>query len=306
MKIRDFELVVRVAEAGSMSLAAQQLNLTPAAVSAAIRRIEEALGVRLFERTTRSLHPTDEGLVLLEGCQAIVERWQRALDDLRGERAEVRGTVLLSAPVDTTYQILGGVIEELAREHPGLRVVVQASDVVRPLLRDAIDMAIRYGRLEDSSLSARKLVACPAVLVASPSYLAEHGTPTRPADLSGHRCLTLQLSSVPIFSWTLRGAGRTQTVQLESALCGDGYLCRRWAVAGMGIALKSLFDVIDDLEDGRLERVLPDYMGDQIPIHAVFPSHRFLPGRVRALDRAIARAFAERAARCRAAENAYI
>ena len=291
---------MRVAETGSMTLAARQLHLTPAAVSAAVRRIEEALGARLFERTTRSLHPTDEGALVLEACQEVIDRWARALEQVHGPARELVGTVHLSAPSDTTHQVLAPVIVAVAEAHPKLEVVVHSSDTLQHLHRDAIDMAIRYGPLQDSSLSARKLAAHPGVLVASPAYLARRGRPRAPEDLADHRCITLQLSGAPVTVWPLRevSGGKATEVALESPLCGDGHLARVWAVAGVGIARKSLFDVIDDLEAGRLERVLPGHLTRTTPIHAVFPSRRYQPARVRALDAAIAVAFAGRSARC--------
>lgn len=299
MKVHEMELLVRVAETGSMSLAARQMNLTPAGVSAAVGRVEEALGVRLFERTTRSVHPTDAGLAMLEGCRDVVERWQRTLEEVQGERSELAGTVHLSAPADTTYQILAPVVVAVSEEHPRLQVVMHSSDAVQHLHRDAIDMAIRYGPLQDSTLSARKLADYPGVLVAAPAYLDRWGRPRTPADLVEHRCLTLQLSSVAVTSWTLHDrGGAPHEVPLRSPLCGDGYVARRWAVAGMGIARKSLFDVIDDLEAGRLERVLPGCASGSFAIHAVFPSRRYLPARVRTLDTAITAEFSARAVRC--------
>lgn len=294
------ELLVRVAETGSMTLAARQMHLTPAAVSAAVRRVEEAIGVRLFERTTRSLHPTDEGLVVLEGCQEVVERWERTLEEVRGTAQELVGTVHLSAPADTTYQILAPVVVAVAEAHPRLEVVVHSSDALQHLHREAIDMAIRYGSMQDSSLSARKLAESPGVLVAAPAYLERRGHPRAPEELAGHRCLTLQLASVAVTTWTLHGEGSVHEVSLGSPLCGDGYLARRLALAGVGIALKSLFDVIDDLEAGRLVRVLPAYTGPPMAIHAVFPSRRYLPARVRALDAALTTEFSARDARCEA------
>ncbi|MEZ4268780.1 MAG: LysR family transcriptional regulator [Myxococcota bacterium] len=298
MKVREMELLVRVAETGSMTLAARQLHVTPAAVSATIQRIEDAIGVRLFERTTRTLHPTDEGLLVIEGCQEVVERWQRALDDARGDGAELGGTVHLAAPADTTYQVIQTAVAELCATHPKLRVVVNTSDAIQHLHRDAIDMAIRYGALQDSTLTARTLATAPRILVAAPAYLAQRGTPETPDALSDHRCLTLQLSNVPAVSWRLERGGEVHVLTVESPLCGNGYLARQWAIAGMGIAFKSLFDVIDDLEAGRLVRVLPEYTGGDLPIHAVFPSRRFQPARVRALDAAITAQFAARSARC--------
>ena len=269
-------------------------------VSAAVRRVEGAIGIRLFERTTRSLHPTDEGLVVIEGCQDAVDRWRRALDEARGRRADLEGTVHVSAPADTSYELLDPVVVALSAAHPKLRVVLHISDSIQNLHRDAIDVAIRYGPLQDSGLSARKLVETPNILVAAPSYLAEHGAPDAPAALAGHRCLTLQVSNAPVVSWRLHRDGVALALDVRSALCGDGYLARRWAIAGLGVAQKNLFDVIDDLEAGRLVQVLPDYTGDRVAIHAVFPSRRFLPARVRALDAAITARFVTRSARCRA------
>lgn len=294
------QLLVRVAEAGSMTLAAQQLHLTPAAVSAAIQRIEASIGVRLFERTTRSLHPTDEGTVIIEGCEDVVERWQRTLHDAKKDCGDLQGTIHLSAPADTTYEILESLVIDLTSAHPKLRVVLHSSDAVQHLHRDAIDMAIRYGALQDSTLSARKLAQCPTVLVASPSYIAKMGAPAAPHDLKEHHCLTLKLSGTPVMSWTLHGEGQSHTIAIESGLCGDGYLARRWALRGRGIALKSLFDVIDDLEAGELQQVLPSYSSGVFGIHAVFPSRRFQPARVRALDEMITARFGARAARCAA------
>lgn len=292
------ELLVRVAQAGSMTLAAQQLRLTPAAVSATVQRVENAIGVRLFERTTRSLHPTDEGRVVLEGCKSVIDVWRRTLDDARGHGTELEGTVHLSAPADTTYEILASVVAQLCSEHPNLQVVLHTGDAIQHLHRDAIDMAIRYGPLQDSSLTARTIASFPSILVASPRYLDTKGVPSSPRDLTEHRCLTLQLSSVPLLSWQLRREGEAHRVDLASPLCGDGYLARRWAVAGMGIAFKSLFDVIDDLEAGRLIQVLPEYLGEPVAIHAVFPSRRFRRARVRAVYAALAPHFTSRATRC--------
>ncbi|MEM1414079.1 MAG: LysR family transcriptional regulator [Myxococcota bacterium] len=300
MKMREMEVLVRVVETGSMTRAARQLDVTPAAVSGVVARAEATLGVRLFERTTRSLHPTDEGLVILEGCRDVLDRWRRALDDARGQRSELVGTVHLAAPADTTYGVLDEVVVAFAAEHPRLRVVLHVSDAIQHVHRDAIDLAIRYGPLPDSTLTARRLVEAPGILVAAPTYLAAHGAPADLDALAEHRCVTLLRAGVAPSSWELHEGGATHRVPLRSALCGNGYLARRWAVAGRGIALKNLFDVIDDLEAGRLVRVLPAVARPAVAIHAVFPSRRFLPARVRALGDAVGRHFAERAARCEA------
>jgi DNA-binding transcriptional LysR family regulator len=298
MNIREMQLLVRVAETGSMTQAAGQLDLTPAAVSAAVQRIEAALGMRLFERTTRTLHPTDEGLVILEGCHDTVQRWQRALDEARGNTATLEGSVRLSAPADTTHQVVGDAVAEFCALHPGVRVVVHPTDTLQNVLQEALDVSIRYGDLDDSTLVARKLAESPRVLVASAGYLERRGHPAAPEDLAAHRQLTLQLGNTPERSWELGQPDRKMTVPLDSPMCGDGLLVRRWAVAGHGVAFKSLFDVIDDLETGRLVRVLPDLVGSVTAIHAVFPSRKFVPARVRGLVDHLAGRFAAREARC--------
>lgn len=300
MKTEEMALLVRVADTGSMTRAARQLHLTPAAVSAAVLRLERDLGLRLFERTTRSLHPTDEGEIVLAGCRDILLRWRRTLDDSRDRRADLAGTVHLAAPADTSVQVLEPLLADLSQRHPRLRVVLAVSDAVQRLHADALDLAIRYGPLDDSRLHARKLAEAPLVLVASPAYLQAHGAPETLDDLEAHRCLTLHTADRPQTAWLLERGGERREVAVASPLCGDGHLARRWALAGLGVALKSLFDVIDDVEAGRLMRVLPEVSGGVGPIHAVAPSRRFRPTRVRALTEALVAVFAARADRCRA------
>ena len=298
MKTQEMQLLIRVAETGSMTEAARQLDRTPAAVSAAVQRIEASIGLRVFERTTRTLHPTDEGQVILEGCQDAVQRWQRALDEARGSQATLEGTIRLSAPADTTQQLVGAGVAAFCAAHPGVRVVVHPTDTLQNVLQDALDVSIRYAALPDSSLVARRLAASPRILVASPDYLAQHGAPTALEELASHRLLTLQLGNSPERHWSLYSNGEGVGVEVDSPLCGDGLLVRQWAVRGRGIAFKGLFDVIDDLEAGRLVRVLPGVDGGLGTIHAVFPSRTFKPLRVRALVDALATDFATREARC--------
>lgn len=298
MRLRDMQLVVRVADTGSMTRAAKQLHLTSAAVSGGIQRVEADLGLRLFERTTRSLSPTEEGLVVIEGCREMLARWQQVVDDATGQLGDVGGSVQLSVPADTTYGLVGDIVAEVTQQHPGLRVELDASDIVQHLHREALDVAIRYGPLPDSSLSARKLVLAPNLLVASPRYLEVHGAPTSLDELAQHRLLTLRLSESPQDVWRFVRPDEVVEVPVQSPLCGDGHLVRRWAVAGRGIAFKSLFDVIDDLERGDLVQVLPDELGETMAIHAIFPSRRRQPARVRIVVDAIAEHFTRRGERC--------
>lgn len=298
MRLEDMRLLLRVAETGSMSLAARQMRLTPAAVSASLRRLERELGTRIFERSTRSLRATDEGMVILDGCRAVTQRWQQTLEDIQGEGDELRGSVRVSAPGDTAYQIMAPAIIELASRYPELQIVLHCADTLHHLQRDAIDMAIRYGKMQDSSLTARKVSERPGLLVASPTYLSKHPELKEPSDLHEHQTITLQLGERMLDTWTLVHKQDTQRVKLHRPLCADGHLARQWALEGRGIAFKSLFDIIEDLERGTLIQVLPQYFTPKIPIHTVFPSNKHVPVRVRAVEETLRQRFRERDARC--------
>lgn len=218
-----------------------------------------------------------------------------------GSNREVSGSVHISAPADTAYSILDSVLVELSSDYPKLQIILHSSDSLHHLHRDAIDIAIRYGALSDSSLSAKKLSKQPSIVVASPTYLASKSVLGAPSDLRHHRCLTLKLAGIPEETWTLIDRdGRKHDIKIDSPLCADGFLCRQWARAGLGLAQKSLFDVIDDLEEGRLVNALPGYLGAKRPVHAVFPSRQFMSARVRAVETKIREHFAARSERCEA------
>lgn len=298
MRLEDMQLLLRIAETGSMTLAARQMHLTPAAVSASLRRLEQELDTRIFERSTRALRPTDEGLIVLAGARDVLGRWQETLEEIQGESAQLTGTVHISAPGDTAYQIVAPAIIELAKQYPKLQVVMHCADSLHHLQRDAIDMAIRYGKLQDSSLTARKVSHRPCILVASPSYFAKHPRPISPQDLLEHQTITLQLGEKMLDTWVLTHKQKKHRVTLHQPLCADGHLARQWALQGRGIAFKSLFDVIDDLEQGTLVNALPGFFGPDAPIHTVFPSRQHVPTRVRAVEKFLRQHFVARDARC--------
>lgn len=228
------------------------------------------------------------------------ERWQQTLEELQSPNAIHAGTVRIAAPGDTAYQILAPAILNLSRIQPRLQVVLHCGDTLQHLHRDAIDMAVRYGKLKDSNLMARKISEQPSVLVAAPSYLQQHGSPKTPAELVEHRTITLQLASTPQDSWTLRAFKNKEQIRLDNPLCADGHQARQWALQGHGIAMKSLFDVIDDLESGKLAQVLPKFTGPTMAIHLLFPSKRDVPARVRAVEQLLRHVFESRDHRCTA------
>lgn len=284
MQIEDLRLFTHVAQSGSLSAAARQLDLTPAAVSACIKRIESHLGVRLIERTTRSLRLTAEGERFLQTCDSMLLTWGRGQAVLHQSARAVEGHIHLAAPSDTSLQFLTGWVGEYTAAHPRVQVTLHVGDRMHDVTREAVDIAIRYGDLEDSSMIGRLLCRSERVLVAAPGYVKRFGAPKSPDDLLEHRCLAWLMREQPKSQWTFGlPAGSTHTVVIRPALCGDGALVRAWALQGEGVAYKAMIDVAADLRARRLVRLLPDHAGEPVPVSALMPSGRYRPARVRDL-----------------------
>jgi len=287
-RLGDIRLFVEAAQTGGLSAAGRRLGLTPAAASARLAKLEASLAVRLFERTTRQLRLTEEGrLYLRHATQAL-----QALDDgqaaLAAGRHVVSGKIRISTTSDFGRNMLMGWLDAFNALHPGVTFALSLADSVSNLLQDDIDMAIRFGApREDCSLVARRLATNRRVLVASPEYLARHGTPASPADLARFHCIVLVIASGPLNEWRfVRGdESETYTVPLDTSReTNDGAVTRTWALEGHGIVLKSLWDIDVELRAGSLQVVLPEwhYAADS-PITALFHRNRYRPARVQAL-----------------------
>ena len=282
--LNDFHLFQLIAQHGSLSGAAQHADLTVAAVSARLKRIEHELQVRLVDRTTRSARLTAEGERFLQTCEAMTMTWSRGRAQLHGTARAVDGLVRVAAPSDTSLQLLCTWTDEYTLRHPGARVMVFVGDRMHDFNRDAVDIAIRYGELKDSSMVGRLLTSCERVVVASPAYLQRAGLPRTPADLLQHRCLAWLRRDQPKVQWSFGlPDGRTEIIVVSPVLCGDGAMVRAWAVAGAGVAYKARVDVELDIREGRLTRLLPEFTGEAVPITAVIPSRRYVPTRVRSM-----------------------
>lgn len=278
----EARLFAGIAAAGSLSAAAREADLTPAAASALLKRLEARLRVRLVERSTRALRLTPEGEALRDTCERLLATWSEGEALIGAQHRELAGTLRVAAPSDLARVWVAGWADAFSREHPRLQVVLHLSDRVRELAREPADVALRYGPLPDSGLSARALCRNGTVVVASPEYLARRGTPDTPQALAGHDTITYFLSGRPHTHWTFRRAGRDVAVAVRTRLCADdGALVRQWAVAGLGIAVKSRLDVWDDVRAGRLVPLLADWQTPDYPLHAVFPSPRHVPLRAR-------------------------
>jgi DNA-binding transcriptional LysR family regulator len=282
--IADLQVLLHTARGGSLTAAAHTLGITPAAASATLKRLEAQLGARLFERSTRAMRLTPPGQILLDYSQRAFELLAEGEAQLDAERGALVGTVRVSAPSDLTRTVLLPMLDEFLRLHPGVVLVLNVGDRVLDVLRDEVDVAIRYGALADSRLVARTLVVARPVLSASPDYLRRRGTPRTPADLVDHNCITFIRGGRPHNTWRFGQQGQWTTVRVSGdRVVDDASLAREWALAGAGVILKTEIEQQRDLLSGALVPLLAEWETDPYPLHALLPSGRFVPNRVRAL-----------------------
>lgn len=276
IRLDDLALFVRTAALGSFSKAAREINLLPGQASAAIGRLERELDIRLFARSTRSLRLTEEGKRYLPFAQDALQALRDGFDGIRGDADRLTGTLQIAAPSDFGRNMLLPWISEFRRAHPGLDIQLLVSDQLADVFRDPVDVALRYGQIEDASYVA--LPVAPAnrrVLVASPGYIARHGRPASPEALADHHCLQYRLRGRNYDRWSFPASEGTRLVQVAGRLVSDdAEVVRRWAVAGEGIAYKSWLDVSMDVTQGRLEVLLPEVPGEPTPLHLVCPHRR--------------------------------
>lgn len=274
--LRDLEIFVRAAEAQSLSAVARALDLTPAAASAAIKRLEAELETVLFVRSTRHLRLTLEGERFLRHAQQALALLQDAHRELTTGRSLVRGKLRISLPSDLGRNHLLGWLDAFQLQYPALELQLSLTDRVSDIYRQPVDVAIRYGDLPDSALIALPLApANRRVLCAAPDYLARAGTPRSPQELSGHNCLRFMLSDTVHEQWRFeRGKDRIAMTVRGDRVADDGEAVRRWALAGFGIAYKSRLDVAHDLRIGRLIHLCPDWLGEATPLSLLCPGRR--------------------------------
>ncbi|MNV23184.1 HTH-type transcriptional regulator DmlR [compost metagenome] len=265
-----------------MSAAARQLDVTPAAVSKRLAQIEARLGVRLFNRSTRRLSLTAEGEVYLESARRILDEIED-LDQLIASRQDSpRGRLKVNAPLGFGRSYIAPAIAEFAQKYPDVTLQLQLTDSPADFVRDAFDVAIRFGDLPDTRLIARKIAPNRRLVCASPGYLKTHGVPTTPHDLARHQCIVLRQNEDAYSLWRFTKGRRSETVKVRGALSSnDGEVTLTWGLAGLGILQRAEWDLARYLRSGRLVRVLEDYALPQADIYAVFPERHHLSAKVR-------------------------
>lgn len=281
-RARALEVFVAVVAQGSFSAAGRALGLTPSAVSRSVDRTEQRLGVRLLLRTTRALTLTAEGQAYLGAARRILadlDDTEQAISDQGAPRGRLRVSASQAHGRLCIVPLLGAFVQR----HPHILVDVNLSDRLVDIAAGQADVGIRFGPLADSTLTARKLGVSRRAVVASPDYLACHGTPSVPEDLLGHNCLSFNFSRVePI--WPFRRDGQNFTLSVRGSIeANNGETLGQLATAGVGITRVGDFSIAAELADGRLVRLLDAYNpGDEEIIHAVFVGGPNMPARVRA------------------------
>ena len=285
IRLEDVTLFVRSAALGSFSGAAREVNLLPGQVSAAIQRLERELDRRLFARSTRSLRLTAEGEKYLPYAQEMLVVMRAGVDSLQSHEDALSGELKIALPSDIGRNILLPLITDFCRDHPALSVRLSLSDQISDVFRDPVDIAIRYGKLDDSSYVALPLAEDNRrVMVASPAYLDQYGRPEKLEDLAQHHCLPFVMGGHVYDKWSFPQEGMRRQITVKSRLLwDDAEVARRWAIGGMGIAYKSWIDVCEDVQQGRLEIVLPQLPGESTPLHLICPHRKQFSAAIRAL-----------------------
>jgi DNA-binding transcriptional LysR family regulator len=281
--VNDIAVFVRVVDAGSFTAAARLLGMPKTTVSRRVAMLEQALGARLIQRTTRSLRVTDAGRRYYAESSAALRMIEDANRRLAEARAEPAGTIRVSAPVGFGANFLTEAVFDLLAAYPGSSVELHLTDEVLNLVEDGIDVAFRTGVLPDSTLVARRLGDTHRILCASLDYLERHGAPSVPADLAAHRCVIAGPSATGA-SWVLVGPHGRETVGVTGRFAANEMQAvLAAAIAGHGIAQLPVQITRAPILAGRLARVLDSYATPAGGLYAVYPSSRHLSPLVKAL-----------------------
>jgi len=269
----DMRIFAQVMEAGSFTAAADRLGMSKQSVSRRLMQLEERLGVRLLNRSTRRLDATPLGQHYYQSALRLLGEVQQVEHDISGQAQALRGTLRLSAPLSFAMSHLGCLLTEFLQLHPQVDVEVDLSDRAVDLIGEGYDLALRIGALEDSSLIARRIASVERVYCASPAYLQARAVPLKPEDLAGHDCLPYGHSRQ--VQWQFRQGGKAQAIQVTGRMrANNGELLRDAAIAGMGVTYLPTFIVGQALADRRLVRVLEAWTPPALQLSAVYPQHR--------------------------------
>lgn len=289
-EMERLRLFVEVVECGGFNRAAKRLGIPKSVVSRGVARMEAELGARLLSRTTRGINPTDAGMEFKARAERLLADYEEAREAVARRGGEVFGLLRLSLPLSFGVRHVTPILADLAARYPGLELDVSYSDQIVDLIDERIDAAVRIGKLQDSSLVARRLAPMRAVVVASPDYLSRHGSPQVPGDIAAHDCLIY--TGRVVADWQFRSGKRLVSVRPKGRLRSDsGEAIFQWALAGLGLAMIPTFLIADHIESGQLVPLLLDYPTPEYGIFVLRPPGTYVPGKVRVLIDTLAEHF---------------
>ncbi|MCC2956593.1 LysR family transcriptional regulator [Massilia sp. IC2-477] len=279
-RLDELQVFLAILDAGSMSAAAQKLRRSPSAVTRSLATLEERVGLRLFERSTRRLTATSEGLRLAEQARRLLADYEGAISE--HDAAVPRGLLRVTAPMVFGRRHVAPIVTRFLMRYPEIQVELVLGDRNMDLIENGIDVALRIGPLDSSGLVARRVGEVRRMTLASPAYLAQHGEPATPEDLGGHE-LILGTAVRGLAEWRYRTGEREHIVRFTPRLrLNDIEGVLNAARAGFGIAQALSYQAAPDLQAGSLVRLLSAYEPEALPVHLVFPSARHMALRVRA------------------------
>ncbi|MGR6500684.1 LysR substrate-binding domain-containing protein [Shewanella sp. Koi 1] len=276
-------IFVSVVECGSFSAAGQKLGLSKSAISKRITQLEQHIGIQLLQRTTRSLSLTDAGARYFEYIRPAVQLTQEGLDAISELQQTPKGNLRISVPMVFGRLYIAPLIAEFLKRYPDIQLQMQMDDKTTDLIAGGFDLAIRIGELPDSSLIARKIVPCLSVICASPAYLAQHGLPIVPNELTQHNCLFYSYFQDGV-EWSFHSPDGMQRIQPKGNYqVNNSDAIHLACLDGLGIANLPRFIVESDLQAGRLQTILADFPLPEHGIYAVYPQRKYLPTKVTVL-----------------------
>lgn len=290
-RFQQMQVFAAVVEAGSFVGACEALSMSKPAVSRHVAELESRLGVRLLHRTTRRLSLTTEGEAFLARCRELLAGVEEAESEVSSSAGHARGLLKVNAPVSFGLLHLAPLWPVFMARHPEVTMDVTLSDRFVDLVEEGYDLAVRIARLPSSSLVSRRLSSMRMVLCASPAYLKKHGRPKHPSDLAGHATIAYSLLA-NADTWDFEGPDGHVAARVRPRMrTNSGDTCRAMALRHAGIVLQPSFSVGDDIAAGALVELLPKYSAGEVGIHAVYPTRKHVPSKVRLLVEFLAESF---------------
>lgn len=283
ISLENVRIFMRAVETGSFSAAGRMMRLSPSVVSYRIQLLEDHLNSRLLTRTTRSMHLTEAGRVFFERCVEVVEAVERAEASVATDGgAAPRGNLKVTTTLGLGRRVIAPMLARYRALQPRTDVRLRLSDHLLDLVQEGVDVAVRLARMDDLSFTLRKIADVRRVLCAAPAYLAKRDAPVIPQDLISHDCLLLRFPGSQQFRWTLDFQGEAVTVPITGPLdADDGDVLTQWALDGLGIVLKPLFEIAHLVAEGRLVEVLPEAPPLPVTLGVLYPTRRMLPPRTK-------------------------